>query len=65
MPRIFNNDGTFEDVDHINFYLMNGPDVFVESRTTPLCPVPKMISGNMLLDGGNLTLSEEEKEYIS
>ena len=64
MPRIYNADGTFEDVDHINFYLLNGPDIFVESRTTPLCPVPRIVTGNRPADGGNLILSEEEKDYF-
>ncbi len=64
MPRIYNDDGTFRDVEHINFYLLAGPDIFVESRTTPLCPVPKIITGNRPADGGNLILSEEEKNFF-
>lgn len=57
MPKIFNDDGTVEEVEHINFYLLAGPDIFVESRTTPLCPVPKIIKGSMPNDGGkNLQL---------
>ncbi|MBR5914015.1 MAG: hypothetical protein IKZ58_06605 [Selenomonadaceae bacterium] len=64
MPRIFNPDGTFEDVDHVNFYLLNGSDIFVKSRSTPLCPVPKIVTGNRPADGGNLILSEDEKNYF-
>ena len=65
MPRLYNNDGTFRDVDHINFYLMPGPDIIVKPRTLPLSrAVPPMISGNMLLDGGTLTLTEEEKNLF-
>ncbi|MBR5912972.1 MAG: hypothetical protein IKZ58_01230 [Selenomonadaceae bacterium] len=64
MPKIFNPDGTFDDVDHINFYLFNGPDIFVKSRSTPICPVPKMIAGNRPTDNGNLILSEDEKNYF-
>ena len=64
MPRIFNPDGTFEDVDHINFYLLNGSDIFVKSRSTPLCPVPQMIAGSKPTDDGNLILSEDEKNYF-
>ena len=65
MPKIFNPDGTFDDVDHINFYLFNGPDIFVKSRSTPICPVPKIIKGSQPTDGGNLILSEDEaKDFI-
>ena len=64
MPRIYNADGTFEDVDHINFYLLNGPDIFVESRTTPICPVPKIIKGSQPTDGGNLLLSSDERDEL-
>ena len=65
MPRLYNNDGTFRDVDHINFYLMPGSDIIVKPRTLPLSrAVPPMISGNMLLDGGTLTLTEEEKNLF-
>lgn len=64
LPRIFNEDGTFQDVDHINFYLLAGPDIFVESRSTPLCPVPKIIKGSQPTDDGNLILSEDEKNYF-
>ena len=64
MPRLYNADGTFRDVEHINGYLLAGPDIYVESRTTPLCPVPKIITGNRPADGGNLLLSEEEKNFF-
>ena len=64
MPRIFNDDGTFQDVEHINGYLLAGPDIYVESRTTPLCPVPKMCLGNMPRDDGNFFLNEDEKIFL-
>ncbi len=47
-------------VDNINPYLIDGPNVFIESRTTPLCDVPAMVYGNKPTDGGFLFLSEEE-----
>ena len=61
MPRLFYPDGTFKDVEHINGYLFEGPDIYVESRPTPLCHVPPMFFGSMPNDGGNLILSEEER----
>ena len=49
---------------NINPYLMDAPNVFVESRNNPICDVPKMQFGNMPLDGGNLLLSDDEKASL-
>ena len=46
---------------HINGYLMDGTDVWIESRTKPLCEVPLIGIGNKPIDGGNYLFSEEEK----
>lgn len=47
-------------VDNINAYLMEAPDIFVESRNKPICDVPEIVKGSSPVDGGNLLLSEEE-----
>ena len=49
---------------HINGYLLDAPDIFIEKRTKPLCDVPKMAYGNMANDEGNLILSEDEKNIL-
>ncbi len=59
-PRIYVSNRT-ESVSHINFYLMDAPDVFVESRNTPMCGVPEMVYGNKPTDGGNLFITSEER----
>ena len=68
MPTIFktNSDGTItaNEVPHINAYLINGPDVFVESRKKPLCNVPIMIKGSQPTDNGNLILSPTERDEL-
>ena len=51
-------------VKNINPYLVSADDVIVESRQNPICHVPKMSFGNMPLDGGNLLLSDDEKNNI-
>lgn len=51
-------------VDNINFYLINADNIFIESISKPICPVPKMLSGNRPTDGGHLILSAEEKEEL-
>lgn len=49
-------------VDKINGYLINGDDVFVESRQKPLCQVPEIGIGNQPVDGGNYLFTKEEKD---
>ena len=47
---------------NINPYLLDAPNELIVSQGSPLCDVPKMTHGNMPIDGGNLILSEEERE---
>ncbi len=50
---------------HINSYLIDAPNFFIESRNTPLCEdVPHMFFGSMPRDGGGFKLTKEEKETI-
>lgn len=46
---------------NINGYLLDAPDIFVESRQKPLCDVPEIGIGNKPIDGGNYLFTEEEK----
>lgn len=49
-------------VDHINPYLVEGPDVFVAARRNPLSPcLPEVCFGSKPADGGNLIV--EAKDY--
>lgn len=45
---------------NINGYLLDAPNVFIESRGKPLCDVPEIVFGNMPNDGGNLIIEENE-----
>ena len=48
-------------VDHINPYLVEGPDIFVEKRTTPLAPIlPEVRFGSKPADGGHLIVEAED-----
>ncbi len=58
--RIFNADGTVENAKNINAYLLDAPNVIVESRNKSLCHIPNMIWGNKPADGGNLIVEEDE-----
>ena len=61
---IFDSDGTAKPATHINGYLMDAPDIIVESRNKALCDVPQMVYGNKPTDGGNLILTPEEKDAL-
>jgi hypothetical protein len=63
VKKIFDGDKVIE-AEHINGYLMDGPDVWVESRTKPICNVPVMVYGNKPTDGGYLFLTKEEKDEV-
>ena len=45
---------------NINPYLVDAPDIFVESRRMPLCDVPQMITGNRPADGGHLIIEDKD-----
>lgn len=51
-------------VGRINPYLVDAPDVFLDNRRKPLCPVPEIVFGNMPNDGGHLLLTDEEKRGL-
>ena len=47
-------------VDNINSYLIKAANVFIDSRSTPICDVPKMTTGNRPADGGHLIIEAED-----
>ncbi|MFO0840210.1 MAG: DNA methyltransferase [Phycisphaerae bacterium] len=51
-------------VSRINPYLVEGPNVVVTPRTTPICHVPPIVFGSMPNDGGHLLLSDEERAEL-
>ncbi|PKL84450.1 MAG: SAM-dependent methyltransferase, partial [Ignavibacteriae bacterium HGW-Ignavibacteriae-1] len=51
-------------VKNINPFLVEGKDITVENRKSPICKVPEIIYGSFALDDGNYTLSEEERNQI-
>lgn len=57
---IINEDGTKIEVKNINGYLVDAPDIFIESRNKPMCNVPEIGIGNKPIDGGNYLFTEEE-----
>ena len=61
---LFNENGDKSIVSHINPYLLEAPDIFIEKRTTPLNNVPVFVRGCQPTDNGNFILTEEEKDEL-
>ncbi len=59
--KLYDGD-TVREVANINGYLIDGDNIFVESRSKPLCDIPEIGIGNKPIDGGFYLFSDEEKE---
>lgn len=57
-------ESTRQEVKNINAYLINGSNIIIEKRQTPLSQLSNISTGNIPYDGGNLILSQEEKDEI-
>ena len=62
--RIFSNEQGAQIAQNINPYLLDAPDVLVESRGQPICDAPRMTAGNKPSDGGNLILAQSERDEL-
>ena len=61
---LFISDKVRVSASHINPYLLDAPDVIIQSRNKALCDVPNMTSGNKFADGGHLILTDDDcKEF--
>ena len=63
-PKILYDNDLIRHVDCLNSYLAEAPNIFVESRSTPICDIPKIRFGSMPRDGGGFILSDKEKERL-
>ena len=62
---IYDNDKVIK-AKNINGYLIDAPDVYVESTKKPLCSIPEMVTGNRPADGGHLIIEAEDyDEFIN
>lgn len=50
--------------ENINAYLIDAPNVFIESRSKAICKVSPMTTGNRPADGGHLIIEAEEYEDV-
>jgi hypothetical protein len=49
---------------NINPYLMDAPDIWIDSRSKPLCNVSEMLNGGKPVEGGYLILTKEEHDEL-
>ena len=59
-PKLIFNDNVKQEASNINAYLMDAPNVFIESHPHPLCSVPAIRKGNQPTDGGNLIIEASD-----
>ena len=59
---IFDSPEDFTVAQNINGYLIDAPNIAIDSRSKPLCPVPEIGIGNKPIDGGNYLFTKEEME---
>lgn len=64
VSTIYYADGSQEQVNHINGYLLNAPDIYMQRLTKPLCDVPRITNGNRAYDGNNLVMTCSEKDEL-
>lgn len=50
--------------NNINPYLLDAPNVVVTARNAPIANLPEMVNGSKPTDGGNLLLSQAEKDEL-
>ena len=60
IPKIIFDNDIVREANNINAYLMDAPNVFIESRNKPLCDVPAIRKGNQPTDGGNLIIEAND-----
>jgi hypothetical protein len=63
-PKYIFSDDLRLEVTRINPYLADGPDIWIGRRSSPLSALPKLGYGSMTNDGGNLILSNAERDDL-
>lgn len=59
--KLFDGDH-YQVAENINGYLLDGENVFVESRSKPICNVPEIGMGNQPIDNGQYLFEKEDME---
>ena len=60
--RIFISDAQSIKVTNINGYLMDAPNIWIDSRSKPLCNMPPLLTGSQRIDDDLFMFTNETKE---
>lgn len=61
--RLFASDRV-QIVPNINFYLIAGPTIFIESNKRPISKVPEMLKGSSPVDNGNFLFDDDQYRHF-
>lgn len=64
IKKLWDEEGLVREVNSVNAYLVNAPNLFIKSRSKPLSALPGMVYGNKPAEGGFLIFDEEEKNQM-
>ena len=59
-PKKLFDGNRYQEVKNINGYLLDGENIFVESRNKPICDVPEIGMGNQPIDDGQYLFEKDE-----
>lgn len=62
--KFIETDGSRKAAEHINGYLVDAPDFYIESRGSAPKGMPKLTQGNKPWDDGGLIVSPEERDAL-
>jgi type I restriction-modification system DNA methylase subunit len=63
-PKYLFSEGLKKNVPNINAYLISSSNIIFDRRSNALSNFPELVRGSMPTDGGNFTLTFEEKEKL-
>ena len=61
-PKMLFEADRYREVSNINGYLLDAEDIFIESRSKPICDVPEIGIGNKPIDGGYYLFEKDEMD---
>lgn len=64
-PKYIYEANVRKEANNINAYLFDGLNIFIPRRGRPISQLPNLVYGNKATDGGNLILSDDEKNELT
>lgn len=63
-PKYLFTDNIKKEAQNINAYLIDGLEIYIQPRSRSISGFPELPKGNMPYDGGNLIMTNQEKEEL-